>query len=1039
MTQDTILLDRYVADGDRAALEELFARHYPAVRRSILHMVHDGFDADDLAQATFLKAVRKSASYSGAGSFRGWLLAIAVNEVRDFRRGKKRRREDALFDLYQSTDPAADVPATGMRREFEQKLERALEGLSPELKDPLVLHYYEGLSFAEVAELLGVPKSTAATRVGSAVKRLKRAFAQRGWLALLPTFDRVLEPIGAAADTVAAGAGVGAKSTASGDWLKRLRQWFDNSRLSGPFGVVVAMAIAIATVLGLGFAEWFGSEPVPSGVGDRVAAGSDGAAAAPAAGTRSEEVARAAATGVDRVAMVQGRVIDGLTGYAVAGAMVVLHDYRDGEDLQASSDEEGLFAFPATVGRSDAFALAIATPHHARRLHESVCASREPQRYVVTAGRHVAGRVVDAEGQPVVRYRIVAIRRPVVDEILPLTGAVPGAMRVDASAEVVSSLGEFVLSGLAPVPVDLVVEVPGEAPWLYHQEEGLLPGEPEANELTLTMPRAVDIEVDVRDRETGEPIADATVAVQRYVGGWRERFAVPVRAGDRPGRFLLRRWTVLRRYNSISGAGAKIVERLELHMSVSVSAPGYSSMSYPREQVTASRAYVYELSRAGRIEGRVLADDGTALAHARVVVKTDVWFERLLVTDEQGRFEIDPATTDGDLQLTAIAPDHGGRRSMTEVSLRPGETRYVVLGGPQRSARGFGTLAGSMKAFGEPVRGVNVRAARGESAVVTLTDDAGAFRIDGLAPGSYEISFWPDDEAGQNGLVPNGVRSIEIGPGRLARLDVDVQIRIAGRVLDAATGEPAHEARVRARRVGSDLAFEADSDAAGRFELAVPESGAYQFELGWSDVWLPHRMPVVNVSTASAPRAIEVLVAKDPQDGLLELEVVDATTGETVTTGLWHFETEEFNATGRLSHGVNDVEQLAVASYRMQVHSDEHVPVAFDFVIHQPHERLQRRVELVRATRLECVGGGTEAPHPGGLLPGDRVLSWGPHAVTSLGDLRQAHAAIGESAAPMRIWRAGAEIVLPVHRRQLPALEGGGLFSHDFDARLQNR
>lgn len=104
MTEDTILLERYVTDGDRAALEELFARHYAAVHRTILHMVHNSFDADDLSQATFLQAVRKGDQFRSRGSFRGWLLRIAVNQVRDFRRGRKQRREDQLFDLFQPQD-----------------------------------------------------------------------------------------------------------------------------------------------------------------------------------------------------------------------------------------------------------------------------------------------------------------------------------------------------------------------------------------------------------------------------------------------------------------------------------------------------------------------------------------------------------------------------------------------------------------------------------------------------------------------------------------------------------------------------------------------------------------------------------------------------------------------------------------------------------------------------------------------------------------------------------------------------------------------
>src|SRR6185295_1415005 len=151
-------------------LNNLFARHYPTVYHVVLQLVRNSSDASDLTQAAFLKALQSADRLRSAVSLRNWLLTIAVNEVRQFRRTAVRRsRPETLHELACKGQTEAPMDTDLLRREFEEHLERALEQFPDELKDPLVLHYYQNLSYAESAEILGIPKSTLQFRMEQAL------------------------------------------------------------------------------------------------------------------------------------------------------------------------------------------------------------------------------------------------------------------------------------------------------------------------------------------------------------------------------------------------------------------------------------------------------------------------------------------------------------------------------------------------------------------------------------------------------------------------------------------------------------------------------------------------------------------------------------------------------------------------------------------------------------------------------------------------------------------------------------------------------
>lgn len=185
------LLIEFAATGRRDALERLFQSSYADVYRLVHKLIRDDLDARDVTQATFTKVMAAAPGYKEQGKFRPWLYRIAVNEVRQFwRRGKRAAGFEPLV-MALADEAAADVVASADRREFEAALDENLTRLDPDLRVPIVLHYYQGLSFAEIGAVLGVGRSTAHERCAKGVSELRQSFrvqARHGALALVPRF-----------------------------------------------------------------------------------------------------------------------------------------------------------------------------------------------------------------------------------------------------------------------------------------------------------------------------------------------------------------------------------------------------------------------------------------------------------------------------------------------------------------------------------------------------------------------------------------------------------------------------------------------------------------------------------------------------------------------------------------------------------------------------------------------------------------------------------------------------------------------------------
>jgi RNA polymerase sigma-70 factor (ECF subfamily) len=133
-------------------------------------LVRNGDDAEDIVQEAFLKAFKAIDGFRG-GDARLWMLSIVRNTAMNFVR---RRKPEVAIDLNQ-LEPADRSPSAeeGLLEESRRDQVRSAIGrLEPEFREALVLREIEGLSYKEIAAVLGVPTGTVMSRLSRARQRL---------------------------------------------------------------------------------------------------------------------------------------------------------------------------------------------------------------------------------------------------------------------------------------------------------------------------------------------------------------------------------------------------------------------------------------------------------------------------------------------------------------------------------------------------------------------------------------------------------------------------------------------------------------------------------------------------------------------------------------------------------------------------------------------------------------------------------------------------------------------------------------------------
>ena len=181
---DASLVQRCLG-GDDAAWEDLVRTHTRRVYGLCYRFTGKDSDAQDLAQEVFMRVFRSLKSFrSGEGSFVVWLSRLTRNLLIDhYRRTKLDRATDSLEDqgpgLEEKTGLMSRADGMLAGREASELLQAALQRLSPELRETVVLRDLEELEYREIAQVLDVPEGTVKSRLNRGRAELARVLKRQ--------------------------------------------------------------------------------------------------------------------------------------------------------------------------------------------------------------------------------------------------------------------------------------------------------------------------------------------------------------------------------------------------------------------------------------------------------------------------------------------------------------------------------------------------------------------------------------------------------------------------------------------------------------------------------------------------------------------------------------------------------------------------------------------------------------------------------------------------------------------------------------------
>jgi RNA polymerase sigma-70 factor, ECF subfamily len=155
---------RAAQQGSASGIEALFRLHWPRAYRAAYLVVHDAGAAEDIAQESFLAAVRNLDRFDHRRPFGPWLHRIVVNRAIDWTRARTLRGETELHDAFSAPQQAGSLDGS---------LLAALAALPPEHRAVIVLRHLLEYTPGEISELLGLPRGTVNSRLRRGLDAMK--------------------------------------------------------------------------------------------------------------------------------------------------------------------------------------------------------------------------------------------------------------------------------------------------------------------------------------------------------------------------------------------------------------------------------------------------------------------------------------------------------------------------------------------------------------------------------------------------------------------------------------------------------------------------------------------------------------------------------------------------------------------------------------------------------------------------------------------------------------------------------------------------
>lgn len=172
---DKATLER-LKNSNLKAFEAVFTLYEKAIYGYIFSMIGHKENAEDLTQEVFLKLYKNAAAINPENNFKNWLYKIATNTVYDWLRKKRQSTEMFIIDDEENSFETIGGDSPYIHIEDAKDLESALDNIRPNYRRALILFYYEGMTYEEIADILEIPLNTAKTHIRRAKEALKNVY-----------------------------------------------------------------------------------------------------------------------------------------------------------------------------------------------------------------------------------------------------------------------------------------------------------------------------------------------------------------------------------------------------------------------------------------------------------------------------------------------------------------------------------------------------------------------------------------------------------------------------------------------------------------------------------------------------------------------------------------------------------------------------------------------------------------------------------------------------------------------------------------------
>lgn len=178
--RDAVWMQR-LADGDQAVVVEIRERYTPELILFCQRMVYNEALAEDIVQEVMMKCLRPGGGTTPSGSLRGWLYRVARNRsIDEIRKMKPEVRLSAMQSSSRiwaaavvPLDPTTTPAGKALKEDRARRVQEVVEAMDDDLREVVILYFFQGLSRSEVADAIGLTLSGTKARISRATRELR--------------------------------------------------------------------------------------------------------------------------------------------------------------------------------------------------------------------------------------------------------------------------------------------------------------------------------------------------------------------------------------------------------------------------------------------------------------------------------------------------------------------------------------------------------------------------------------------------------------------------------------------------------------------------------------------------------------------------------------------------------------------------------------------------------------------------------------------------------------------------------------------------